>query len=99
VNATAPSMPACTGAEATIPTGYIINHHRSSRIADVTGDEAAESFLAGRIPKLQPNLWPTTNSVGGTGGVYDPDKGSENRTTTKIKANKLKLKYMKNDDS
>ena len=48
-----------------IPTGYVINHHGSGWVTDVTGNEAAEALLSRRVPELEPDLWPTTATSGG----------------------------------
>lgn len=43
--------------EQNIPTCDIVNYYSSSRVTDVTGNEATETFLTRSIPQLQPDLW------------------------------------------
>lgn len=74
----------CTSGKAMIPTGYVINHHSSGWVADVTGDEAAETFLSGCIPELQPNLWPATESMWWReGGISWPGQKMEGKQQQK----------------
>lgn len=35
----------------------VVNYNCSSRVSDVTGDEATKTLLPRRVPQLQPNLW------------------------------------------
>lgn len=58
-----------------IPTRYVINHHSGGWVADVTGDEAAETLLSGCIPELQPNLWPAVKWMWEGGAFHDPARG------------------------
>lgn len=39
------------------PTCDVVNYDRSSRVSDVTWDEASESLLPRSVPQLQPDLW------------------------------------------
>lgn len=37
-------------------TGDVIDHNRDGGVADVTGNEAAETLLTRRVPELESNL-------------------------------------------
>lgn len=73
------------GGEATIRTGYVINHHSCSWVSDVTGDEAAETLLSGCVPQLQPDLSPAAYWmwVRGEGAVHK-DNREDGRKTKKL---------------
>lgn len=70
--------------KATIPTGYVINHHSGGWVADVTGDEAAETLLSGCIPELQPDLWPATKQMWEHGGNSWSSQGMEGKQNLEI---------------
>lgn len=69
----------------------VVNYNCSSRVSDVTRDEATKTLLPRRVPQLQPNLW---CRKGREGEIKEEKKKKEN----KKKWQKKKVKEMKSGE-
>lgn len=64
-----------------IPTRYpltcdVVNYNCSSRVSDVTRDEATKTLLPCRVPQLQPDLW---CGQGREGKIKEEQKENKNK--------------------
>lgn len=59
------------------PTCDVVHYDSSSRVSDVTWDEATKSLLPRRVPQLQSDLWGRKGK--GMGGEIKEEKKKKNR--------------------
>lgn len=67
----------------------VVNYNCSSRVSDVTRDEATKTLLPRRVPQLQPNLW---CRKGREGEIKEEKKRKQKEVAKK------KVKEMKNGE-
>lgn len=77
------------------PTCDVIHYDSSSRVSDVTWDEAPKSFLPRRVPQLQPDLWGRQGK--GMGGKIKEE--AKRRKKTRRDENKERKNEVRNEVS